>query len=132
MKMIAPCGMNCALCMAYQREKNRCRSCLGPDDQKPNQCVRCVVVTCEIRRDLGLKYCSGKCGKYPCRRLKQLDKRYSTKYHMSMLDNLEYISRHGIRKFVRKEKERWSCLECGGVMNIHRHKCSRCGEPLAE
>jgi uncharacterized OB-fold protein len=51
---------------------------------------------------------------------------------MSMLDNLEYISRHGIRKFVRKEKERWSCPECGGVMNIHRHKCSRCGEPIAE
>jgi len=25
--LIAPCGMNCRLCMAYQRDKKQCKGC---------------------------------------------------------------------------------------------------------
>ena len=31
---------------------------------------------------------------FPCRRLKELDKRYHTRYHMSIIDNLNYIKEH--------------------------------------
>ena len=64
----------------------------------------------------------------PRRRLKQLDKRYRTKYHMSMLDNLAAIKTDGIRAFVQSERERWSCKTCGGTVDVHHYRCSVCGK----
>ncbi len=29
--LIAPYGMNCAICMAFLREKNHCNGCYAPD-----------------------------------------------------------------------------------------------------
>jgi len=120
--LIAPCGMNCAICMAYLREKNHCSGCYAPD-RKCNQ--RCTIFACEKVRD---KFCSPRCGEYPCKRLSQLDKRYRTKYGMSMIENLEAIKTHGIREFVKTERERWTCPACGGTINVHRGKCSVCGK----
>ncbi len=50
------------------------------------------------------KYCFC-CDSFPCVRLNHLDKRYRTKYGMSMIDNLENIRKFGIRHFIRNEKE---------------------------
>lgn len=68
------------------------------------------------------------CGKFPCRHLKQIDDRYRTKYHMSMIENLDAIRRVGIRAFVKSEQERWTCKSCGGTINVHRYRCSACGK----
>ena len=97
-KLIAPCGMNCNLCKGYL--KGNCPGCRGDDKDKPNYCVNCKMVVC------GFKYCF-ECDKYPCRRMKDLDKRYKIKYGMSMIDNLEFIKTQGIRAFLRNEKKRW-------------------------
>ncbi|MEN6379434.1 MAG: hypothetical protein ABFD15_07640 [Methanofastidiosum sp.] len=72
------------------------------------------------------KFCF-RCEKYPCTRLKNLDKRYRTKYGMSMIENLENIKKLGIREFVKNERIRWACPECGGTINVHRWKCFDCG-----
>lgn len=72
------------------------------------------------------KYCFS-CSTYPCRRLLQLDARYRKNYRMSMLENLEAIRKSGIRKFMRGEKTRWACKQCGGTICVHRHNCSACG-----
>ncbi|MFP4527784.1 MAG: DUF3795 domain-containing protein [Candidatus Kapaibacterium sp.] len=128
--LVAPCGMNCALCMAYQRDKNQCEGCRAADDTKPKSCVACVVVNCPIRLENGWKYCPPDCPEYPCRRLKALDMRYTAKYMMSMLDNLRMIDESGIRAFVRYEKSRWECPDCGGVICVHRHNCSDCGAEM--
>lgn len=119
--LIAPCGMDCGICMAYLREKNHCPGCRFPD----RRCGNCTIWSCENLRG---KYCFS-CSTFPCRRLKQLDRRYCTKYGMSMIENLEAIRAHGIRKFVAGEKERWACPACGGTINVHRHCCSACGAP---
>ena len=34
-KEIAPCGMNCALCSGFQREKKPCLGCNADDENKP-------------------------------------------------------------------------------------------------
>ncbi len=127
LELIAPCGMNCALCMAWLREKNRCPGCRGDDAVKARSCVSCIIKNCDVLRESGAKYCSTRCEKFPCKRLRDLDKRYRTKYHMSMLENLEDIEELGIRAFVRNEKERWACPECGGIICVHRGACSSCG-----
>jgi hypothetical protein len=127
--LIAPCGMNCGICLAYLREKNRCAGCNTDDMDKSAYCSRCIIKNCELLKKSGTKFCF-KCEKFPCKRLKQLDKRYRTKYNMSMLENLEYIKNHGVRKFVKNEKTRWTCMDCGGTICVHRGFCYSCGKKL--
>lgn len=124
---IAPCGMNCALCMAFTREKNTCMGCNGIDENKPYHCVKCSIKNCEFRENG--KLCDD-CLKYPCTRLKQLDKRYRSKYHMSMIQNLNEISRTGLESFIEKENARWVCPRCGKLLCVHRSDCIHCGNQI--
>jgi hypothetical protein len=105
--LIAACGMNCNLCIAHLRDGRKCPGCRGSDENKSNSCMRCAVKNCEILNGRNWIYCSDKCPEYPCARLNRLDKRYKTKYGMSMLENLENIRDKGIREFIRQEEKRW-------------------------
>jgi hypothetical protein len=124
--LIASCGMNCGICMAHLREKNKCPGCRGDNSQKPVTRIRCKIKTCTFFRKNKAKYCFA-CDKFPCDNLKHLDKRYRTNYGMSMVENLENIKRLGIRKFVINEARRWKCPECGGTVCVHTRKCHACG-----
>jgi hypothetical protein len=73
-----------------------------------------------------LRYCFD-CGKYPCDRLNQLDKRYRTNYGMSMIDNLNNIKQFGIRNFIRQERDRWTCPKCREIICVHEGSCIICG-----
>ena len=127
-QMIAPCGMDCALCIGHRREKRRCPGCNDlRDELKPPHCVACAIKTCQIP-GRHWKFCSA-CPKFPCLRLRKLDRRYRTKYGMSMIDNLETIRAFGIRKFVAREKSRWACPACGATLCVHRNDCLRCAQP---
>ena len=128
--LVAPCGMNCRLCLGYIREKNTCPGCRMIDnqaDQKSKYRSRCRIRNCEPIVKGKTKYCSHSCGRFPCARLKQLDKRYNTRYGMSMIDNLNMIKASGIRQFIRNEKEKWICPECGEMICVHRPACQTCG-----
>ncbi|MFC1655494.1 DUF3795 domain-containing protein [Patescibacteria group bacterium] len=127
-KLIAPCGMNCGTCIGYLRDKNKCPGCRAMSEKKPEYCRKCIIKHCKVLKEKKMKFCSDKCDKYPCTRLKNLDKRYRTKYGMSMLENLENIKKSGIRKFVKAEQERWKCLKCGELLCVHRNSCLKCGE----
>jgi hypothetical protein len=135
--LIAPCGMNCGICRAYLKENNkykigiqrvlvRCPGCRGTESGKPKYCAGCKIKNCGIFKNNGAKYCF-ECGKFPCDRVKRLDKRYRTNYNMSMIENLEYIRDYGIRKFVKNEEARWTCSRCGGTVCVHDKFCVECG-----
>jgi hypothetical protein len=117
--LLAPCGMNCGLCLAYLRDKNRCAGCRSESLLKPKSCKQCRIMNCESLAETNSKFCY-ECPKYPCIRLKQLDKRYRTKYRMSMLDNLKNIQAFGIEHFLNAEEKRWRCPTCGGTICVHR------------
>lgn len=118
---IAPCGMNCRLCIGYVRDKNKCDGCLTPN----TKCSRkCTLRFCDKRKG---KYCDHTCASFPCARLKNLDKRYRVKYGMSMTENLMQIEEGGIRQFVRNENVRWQCSSCGELICVHRPTCLNCG-----
>jgi hypothetical protein len=123
-KLIAPCGVNCATCMAYLRAKNKCNGCNGTDENKPYHCTKCKIKFCDKRLDNGYEYCYQCDSK--CQRLKQLDKRYAKNYDIHLLDNLEEIKNNGIDKFVEKEILKWTCSDCGGTICQHTKKCSEC------
>ena len=128
--LIAPCGMNCRLCLGYIREENTCPGCFkddGHESQKSQYRKKCRIRNCEQIVSGKLKYCSDRCNRYPCTRLKQLDTRYSANYGMSMIENLQTISEFGIRHFIRNEKDKWACPECGQLTCVHKPKCLYCG-----
>ena len=119
--LIAPCGMDCAICMAHLREKNRCPGCRSPDRRHH---ANCRIFSC-AKRPGG--YCHG-CTEFPCRWILQIDKRYRPRYRMSMLENLAAIREHGIRAFLKSERERWTCKACSGTVDVHNYRCSVCGK----
>ena len=123
--LIAPCGMNCGICLAYLRETSKCPGCRGTDLNKPKTRAQCKIKKCQTLNNPRSKFCFA-CGTFPCDRLKHLDKRYRTKYQMSMIENLERIKKLGIKKFVAEEKSRWACSECGGVVCVHKGYCLAC------
>jgi len=124
--MIAPCGMNCGLCIGHLREKNRCPGCNGGDADKPKYCVVCRIRHCDQRGVREQKLCF-RCATFPCARIRQMDRRYRTKYGLSIIENLESIRELGLREFIAREKDRWKCPECGGVVCVHRKNCIYCG-----
>lgn len=130
-KLIAPCGMNCNLCYAYQRDKNKCLGCNIDISRMPNSCLKCIIRNCDVILNSDSGFCY-ECEQYPCRRLKDLDKRYRTKYHMSMLENLEFIRAKGLQTFVSSEGKRWACPHCGSIICIHHKCCSKCNYSYKE
>ena len=128
--LIAPCGMNCRLCWGYVRERNKCPGCQRINNQKNDKSksrARCIIRNCEQLTKNNTRYCSENCSSYPCTRLKNLDKRYRTKYGMSMIENLNMLHDIGIRKFILNEKIKWICPECGDMICVHRPTCLSCG-----
>ncbi len=128
-ELIAPCGMNCGLCVAYVRDKNGCPGCPAGDEGKSKSCVTCTIRNCEMLRSSESGFCID-CARFPCPRLKRLDVRYRTKYRMSMLENLQVIHNVGIEEFVESERERWACPECGGLQCVHVPECVYCGHVM--
>jgi hypothetical protein len=125
--LIAPCGMNCGICLAYLRSNNQCPGCRIEYHLKPKTRVHCRIKNCTLWSVGNSKFCYD-CAEYPCKRLKQLDNRYRLRYSMSMIENLNNIKSLGIDKFVHNEQERWRCPECGGAICVHRGFCLFCKE----
>jgi hypothetical protein len=129
--LIAPCGMNCGVCISYLAmkhdlnkqgfSKTYCPGCLprGKD---------CAFLKkhCELLGKGLVRFCY-ECRGFPCSRLKALDKRYRTKYHMGMVENLELIRERGMESFLENEGAKWRCPNCGGTICCHNGLCLNCG-----
>jgi len=124
-EQIAICGMNCHLCLAYKRGKNGCYGCRAEKGLRHAHCEKCIIVNCEKVLNGKYTFCY-ECDSFPCQRIKHLDKRYRTKYSMSMIENLELIKNSGITKFLSNEEKRWTCPKCGQILCVHRPQCLHC------
>lgn len=122
--LIAACGMNCAICRVYLRERNSCAGCRASDEGKPVTRRECKIKNCG---KLDEPFCFS-CNEFPCLRLKNLDKRYRLKYRMSMIDNLLTIKDFGLEKFLETEGSRWTCKKCGGTICVHSGICAACAD----
>lgn len=134
-ELIAPCGINCAICSAYLAYKNNipnkkihnCRGCRARNKQCAFLKKRC--------KD-GLKLLKGEvdfcfeCNCYPCDRLEHLDERYRKKYGMSMIENLNEIKKTGLINFIKNQKK-YECQKCGNLISIHNKKCFVCDQIIS-
>ena len=118
----APCGMNCNICSGILRDDPVCGGCSakGP---KPSYCITCMIKACAASTTDGT---CATCAKIPCARLRRLDRRYRSRYGMSMLENLAYATEHGMDSWSEREHERWSCVSCGSILSAHKSVCRSC------
>ena len=123
--MIAPCGINCEVCSAHLRDKNVCNGCLCQVGYKSNSCQYCIIRNCEALQATPEHFCYD-CPKFPCLRLKQLDKRYRTRYNTSPIENLKIIKNNGLSHFMELEIAKWHCPTCGGTICMHKGYCINC------
>jgi hypothetical protein len=129
-ELIAPCGMDCAVCSSYLALKNDVRTkgvrmayCKGcrPRDKK------CAFLKkkCELLLKNKVRFCY-ECEEFPCENLEHIDKRYQTFFRMSLIDNLKLIKKHGLTKFLESQKKKWQCPNCGEVICCHNGICFSC------
>ena len=127
--LIAPCGMNCGTCIAYLRDKNKCPGCRIVTSDKSISVKKCTVTECIYLQKTSSKFCFD-CEKYPCKRIKNLDKRYREKYRTSFIENLTIIKEHGLDSFLIFESKRRTCNNCGSVISVHRDHCIKCNQTI--
>lgn len=129
-EMIASCGMNCALCVAYQFFKGD----LNKAGFKRKYCPGCIPRQknclymknkCDLLGEGKVRFCF-ECAQFPCARLKGLDKRYRLKYNMSMIENLKMIQSQGMKAFLGEQVRLWQCPDCGGLKCAHNGLCLNC------
>ena len=125
MKTIAPCGIICDICLGFQRDKNKCVGC-NTTGFKPFHCDTCSIKFCPEKKGNNTLLCVH-CSKFPCKRIKNLDKRYRTKYNESPIQTLQSISEVGLKSVIKPEKEKWTCSKCGKLLCVHRDVCLHCG-----
>jgi len=127
--LIAVCGMNCRICVAYfgynmsgKKRKDPCPGC-----RPSGKSCAFIKKRCEKALKKEVNYCF-ECEDFPCKILEKLDKTYRERYEMSMVDNLNFIKKNGIEKFLRSQEEKYRCDECGGVICVHTGKCYECNK----
>ena len=128
--LLAPCGMNCAICRAYIAYTHHLPQVRG----KITYCAGCLprAKNCYIKRGCKklskhqLQSCR-ECDTMPCEKLAHLDKRYRERYGMSMVENLKLQKARGIDEFLKNQAERYTCPDCGEMICVHDAKCLICG-----
>lgn len=128
--LIAPCGMNCAVCASHLALQNDVKSkgvkipsCIGCRPRNKN----CAFIKkqCSKLSNGEVAFCF-ECSSFPCDRLKSLDSRYKARYRMSMIDNLVFIKEHGMQRFLEAQEKTWKCQNCGELISCHNGLCFNC------
>ena len=129
--LLAPCGINCATCIACMRDKNKCPGCLIISDNKAKTRRTCKIINCGLLAGTRSKFCY-ECGTFPCNLVDRLDKRYRAKYRTSPVENLQSIRSMGVAGYLARERFRWICPGCGSVTSVHRNNCLSCNRELTK
>jgi hypothetical protein len=132
-ELIAPCGMNCALCSRYQSyvnhlKRSQCAGCRPRNEKCTYLFAKCTGINNTAKGNAPFCF---ECSQYPCKQINRINDRYRKNYKMSMIDNLEYIQEKGISKFINEQYKTYRCSQCGGLISIHNRKCFKC-EPITK
>ncbi|MFA7186952.1 MAG: hypothetical protein A9183_03245 [Dehalococcoides mccartyi] len=122
-QMLAPCGINCLACRAHLMQKKVCPGCFTDSITKSESCRNCRIKACATEH--GVNACA-ECGAFPCSLIGHIDKRYRLRYGLSLIENGLFLKQNGFEVFSAREKERWTCPECEGIVCLHNRTCSSC------
>jgi len=129
-KLISPCGMNCAICASYLAQRNDIKNkgvrmpyCVGCRPRNKN-CAFLKKHCAKIAKG-EVTFCF-ECDSFPCKNLITIDRRYRTRYRMSMIENLIFIKENGMEKFLEEQEKTWKCQTCGELLSCHNGLCFNC------
>jgi len=127
-ELVAPCGMNCAICSRYLSyinglKRSQCIGCRPSNKKCAYLFQKCTGINNNSKGNVSFCF---ECPQYPCKQINRMDDRYRSNYKMSVKDNLECIKDMGIDKFIKEQYKKHSCLKCGGLVSIHNRKCFNC------
>lgn len=129
-ELIAPCGMNCAICSRYlsyvnNLKRSQCHGCRPGNKKCSYLFEKCSGINGALQGNATASFCY-ECDLYPCKQINRMDARYRSNYEMSVKDNLERIDKIGVEGFVKEQDKKYRCLRCGGLISIHNKKCFTC------
>ena len=111
---IGCCGLDCGLCPRfYTAGHSRCPGCAGPNFF--NKHPSCSFITCCVKKK-NLEVCA-ECSEFPCSKFKsdeeyqQLQESSSYPSCKKIIPNLNFIKKHGIKKFIEQQRNRIKLLE---------------------
>jgi hypothetical protein len=126
--LIAPCGMNCAICSRYlsyvnNLNKSKCVGCRNKESSCSYLFGKCKGIN---NNSKGKEtYCFA-CPLYPCEQIIRMDKRYRINYKISVIENLNCMKTEGIKMLIKQQYKKYKCSKCGGLISIHNKKCFKC------
>jgi hypothetical protein len=126
-ELFAYCGINCQTCVGFLGYK------LSGEKTEPCHGCRTKFYSCTFFK----KYCKNianrkkiefcyECPDFPCANLKEIDKYYTGKYGVSIIEGFTHIKNKGMEDFLAIEKEKWKCPTCGGVICAQTKRCYTC------
>ncbi len=134
-ELIAPCGINCAVCVAFlgytmsgPKRKHPCLGCRSLDTSgRSLSRKKCAFMKkhCDLLANDKVTFCF-ECDEFPCQHLKKLDDGYVRNYNMSLIENLNSIKKIGMKRYLRDQKKKYTCSQCGGVVSVHTNRCYTC------
>ncbi|MGA2914893.1 MAG: DUF3795 domain-containing protein [Sedimentisphaerales bacterium] len=111
---IGCCGLDCGLCPRYYTVgHSRCPGCAGANFF--NKHPSCSFITCCVKKK-NLEVCA-ECSEFPCSKFKsdeeyqQLQGSSSYPSNKKIIPNLNFIKKHGIKKFIEQQRSRIKLLE---------------------
>jgi rRNA maturation endonuclease Nob1 len=105
-------------------EQLRCHGCKSRVNAV--YCVDCDIKRCAENKQV--EYCF-ECDEYPCSRLVDF-KNDEHPHHSIVLQNLNFIQEQGVDEWLRVQKTRWSCANCGTSFTWYAQVCKMCGGEL--
>ena len=129
-ELIAPCGMNCAVCSNYlayvnNRNKSQCSGCRPGNKKCTYLFEKCSGINHSLPGNADARFCF-ECDQYPCQEINRMDRRYRKTYQMSVKDNLQSIKENGLPAFLSEQYTKHHCAACGEMVSVHNKKCFHC------
>ena len=127
--LVAPCGMNCAVCRAYlaysrgvPKKRGSVTHCSGCISRGKNCFIKRA---CPKLSKKQVRFCY-ECKDMPCQGVDRVDRRYRVRYGVSLVGNLREIEERGVDAFLRSQEGKFGCSVCGDVVSVHDGKCYAC------
>jgi uncharacterized protein DUF3795 len=130
---LAPCGVFCGACPSFEKS---CKGCASQDtNQKRKSKWTCKIRNCcYLTKDIDFCF---ECNELPCKEFERKifsshpkDPRFQ--YRREVLNNLETLSKLGIKDYLKYQNKKWECPICKGRIHWYHYRCSQCNQEISK